>query len=100
LTQFLLVSALLVGAAAAVLGQQLAGDAGDEARERGRAHVEKTCAACHPGSQLEVLVRRRVGDEDPAAALDAFLAGHHVPDEGLRAAVIAYLRTRITDAPS
>ncbi len=91
-------SLAIVGALAAWAGVQLFGSGPDaEAVARGRAHVEKTCVGCHPGSQLDVVAARRLdpADRDP---MDRFLAGHHVADPALRADVIAYLETRLPAA--
>lgn len=68
-----------------------------EALARGAAHVQKTCVGCHAGSQLDVVVSRRLDPLD-LKPLSAFLATHHVREDSLREDVIAYLRTRLTTA--
>jgi len=68
-------------------------DPQEAAPERGRAHVEKTCAGCHPGAGLDAVARRRIA-QGPGA-LDAFLASHYVADAALRADVVAYLQKRV-----
>jgi len=67
--------------------------------ERARAHVEKTCAGCHPGPVLDTLVRQRLARKD-GGTLEAFLAGHHVPDPQLRAEVVAHLEARLAGSSS
>lgn len=65
---------------------------------RGREFVEKTCAGCHPGPQLDAVIGERL-DPEERDAFHAFLAIHHVADTARRDDVIAYLQTRV-GAPS
>lgn len=74
-------------------------DGPDEASAPGAATAEESCVGCHAGAQLDAVVRRRVAEKDANAALDAFLARHHVPDAALRADVVAYLVARLEAAP-
>ena len=90
---------IAVTTSAALLLATLAFANAENAKEvaSGQTTVEKTCAGCHPGPQLDALVAARVGDQDPKLALDAFLAKHHVPDAELRAELIAHLMSRLGD---
>jgi hypothetical protein len=96
-TAALAIAALLAGLLLAA--PWLRADAGNgEAVERGRAHVEKSCLHCHPGAELDALVRKKVADRALPAALDAFLSGHHAAEPALRADVLAALAHRLAAA--
>ncbi len=88
---------IAAGTCAALLGSTLAFANGESTKQptSGQATVEKTCAGCHPGPQLDAVVAAHVADQEPRLALDAFLAKHHVPDPELRGEVIAYLVSRL-----
>jgi len=89
-----------IALAAGVPGRNLAAEDDVSARlGRGGGLVEKTCVACHATAQLDALVARRVARTSAESALDGFLKGHHVPDAGQRADVVAYLRARLEAAP-
>ena len=83
---------------ACLLALACTAEAGSDEVGRGAAHVAATCNGCHPGPQLDAVVRRRVADRDAHQALDAFLGGHHVADAALRSEVIAHLLARLDAA--
>jgi len=83
-------------AAAAISG---ADSAAEEGAARGKTHVEATCSGCHPGAQLDALLRARLGGE-AVTALDSFLKSHHAADDALRAGVLAYLEARLASSPA
>lgn len=80
-------------------GGMRAEDGSDQAAARGAGHVEKACIGCHPGPQLDAVVRQLVADTDAHVALDAFLVSHHAADPAPRAEIIAHLQARLDAAP-
>lgn len=91
------VALLAVALLLAVTAMSGADSATDEGVARGAAHVEATCSGCHPGAQLDALLRARLGGDD-VSALDSFLKSHHAADDALRAGVLAHLKARLASS--
>lgn len=61
----------------------------------GEAAYARACAECHRNAARIVSRYADMRPEDRRTALDDFLKTHHAPEDATRAAIIAFLETRL-----